>query len=441
MSTAGNGRTGTEQDAQQELERVLQVLSDALQQAAPPEAPPVDLAHVPGLSPLYSMVMDLRRFLLGLSQGDLQQQLAHKGYLPGVLKSFQSNLSHLTWQTQMIAEGDFSQRVDFLGEFSQAFNSMVVRLHDSIEALRQSEERYRFLAENSADIIWRIDADHRFIYASPADERMRGFNHKEILGQPVWSAMHPDFVALMQERCQDYLAAIADVADPAPLRVEVPLLRKDGGSIWAEILSNPVRETDGSIRGFHLVARDISLRMELEAELKRLAATDPLTGINNRRHFLQHAQQELQRSERYGLPMALLMLDIDKFKNVNDTFGHATGDTVLKAVVEACSLNLRHVDIFGRLGGEEFATLLPQTDMDGALTMAERLRQAVEALEIPGNGDDTPIRVTISLGLSALRPGEDLDALMRRADAALYRAKNEGRNRTCVCNVPEDASA
>jgi two-component system cell cycle response regulator len=187
------------------------------------------------------------------------------------------------------------------------------------------------------------------------------------------------------------------------------------------------------------VARDISLRMELETELQRLAATDSLTGTNNRRHFLQHAQQELQRSERFSLPMALLMLDIDKFKSVNDSFGHATGDTVLKAVVMACNQNLRHVDLFGRLGGEEFATLLPQTDLDGALTMAERLRQAVEALEIDGNG--APLRVTVSIGLSALRPGEDLDALMRRADAALYRAKDEGRNRCCVCNVPEEVPA
>ncbi|MDP3427755.1 MAG: diguanylate cyclase [Humidesulfovibrio sp.] len=438
MSTAGNDRTGTEQGAQHEMERVLQRLQDALQQAAPPEAPPVDLAQVPGLAPLYALVLDMRRFLLGLSQGDLQQKLDHKGYLPGVLKTFQSNLSHLTWQTQRIAEGDFSQQVDFLGEFSQAFNSMVLRLHDSIEALRESEERYRFLAENSADIIWRIDAEHRFLYASPADERTRGFHHKEILGLPVWSAMHPDFVALMQERCQSNLAAIADVADPAPLRVEVPLLRKGGGSIWVEILSNPVRGKGGSICGFHLVARDIRLRKQMEEELQRLASTDSLTGISNRRNFLDRAQVELMRSERYGLRLALLMLDIDKFKNVNDTFGHAMGDAVLKAVVAACNQDLRQVDIFGRLGGEEFAALLPQTDQAGAQATAERMRQAVAAIKIPV--EEGSISVTISLGLAELRRGEDLDALMRRADAALYRAKDQGRNRICACEALEVAN-
>ncbi len=425
--------------AQPDLQRVLAVIQDALKLAAPPQTPPDDLAHVQGLAPLYALIMDLRRFLLGLSQGDLQQQLSQKGYLAGVLKSFQSNLSHLTWQAQMIAEGDFSQRVDFLGDFSLAFNSMVAHLRNSIEAIHESEERYRFLAENSADIIWRIDADHRFIYASPADERMRGFNHKEILGQPVWSAMHPDFVALMQERCQDYLGAIADVADPAPLRVEVPLLCKDGGSVWAEILSNPVRGKDGSICGFHLVARDISLRKQMEEELQRLASTDSLTGICNRRYFLQRAQVELLRSERYGLSLALLMVDIDRFKRVNDTFGHAMGDEVLKAVVEACRQNLRKVDIFGRLGGEEFAALLPQTGQAGAQTMAERMRQSVADIGIPAHGD--PIRVTISLGLAELRHGESLDELMRRADAALYQAKDEGRNRTCTFGALEDAKA
>lgn len=424
---------------QPECRRMVAFLLEALQAVEVQPALPEDLAQVPGLAPLYELVLEMRRFLLGLSQGDLQQKLDHKGYLPGVLKTFQSNLSHLTWQTQRIAEGDFSQRVDFLGEFSQSFNSMVLRLRDSIEAVRESEERYRFLAENSADIIWRIDADHCFIYASPADERMRGFHHKEIHGQPVWSAMHPDYVALMQERCQYYLTTIAGVADPAPLRVEAPLLCKDGNSIWAEILSNPVRGKDGSLRGFHLVARDIRLRREMEEELQRLASTDSLTGISNRRYFLQRAQVELLRSERYGLRLALLMLDIDRFKNVNDTFGHGMGDAVLKAVVGACNQSLRQVDILGRLGGEEFAALLPQTDQAGALAIAERMRRAVAAVEIPAK--EGTIRVTISLGLAELRRGEDLDALMRRADAALYQAKDEGRDRVCVCATREDAQA
>jgi diguanylate cyclase (GGDEF)-like protein/PAS domain S-box-containing protein len=360
--------------------------------------------------------MDMRRFLLGLSQGDLQQKLARKGYLPGVLKAFQSNLSHLTWQTQMIAEGDFSQRVDFLGEFSQAFNSMVVRLRDSIEARRESEERYRFLAENSADIIWRIDADHRFIYASPADERVRGFHHKEILGQPLWSAMHPDFVALMQERCREYLAAIADVADPAPLRVEVPLRCKDGGSLWAEILSNPVREEDKSIRGFHLVARDISQRKTYEEHLVFVSTHDALTGLYNRAYF----ETELQRaSVGRQLPISVIMADVDGLKAVNDSLGHAVGDDLIKTAAEVLNKAFRTSDLVARLGGDEFAVLLPGAD---EAAVAESLKRICTELWTCGL-QNRPFRLSLSLGAATARTPEEMEHVLREADRRMYEDK------------------
>ncbi|MBI5165622.1 MAG: diguanylate cyclase [Magnetospirillum sp.] len=180
------------------------------------------------------------------------------------------------------------------------------------------------------------------------------------------------------------------------------------------------------------VITDITDRKLLEGELRRLATTDPLTGAANRRQFMAIAEQEAERSARYRRPLAVLMLDIDHFKVVNDTHGHAVGDEVLKAVADACRAGLRDVDLLGRLGGEEFAVLLPETPLPGAIDVAERLCQAVarRAVPLPGGAQ---IRVTASLGVATYRgDAAQVDQLLARADAALYRAKAEGRDRVIV---------
>ncbi|MTW09163.1 diguanylate cyclase [Pseudoduganella eburnea] len=164
------------------------------------------------------------------------------------------------------------------------------------------------------------------------------------------------------------------------------------------------------------------------SELTRLATTDSLTGVANRRHFLERGRQELERAARYRLPMALLLLDIDHFKQVNDNFGHPAGDRLLQVVAQACQSSARHVDLAGRLGGEEFALLMPETGAIAANLAAERLRRAIAAIAPAQSGVLQPI--TASFGVATLNPGDtSLDALLARADAALYRAKHGGRNR------------
>lgn len=169
-------------------------------------------------------------------------------------------------------------------------------------------------------------------------------------------------------------------------------------------------------------------------ELQQLSNTDPLTGLNNRRHFMDLFQRELERAVRYGDPLSFVMIDIDYFKRVNDRFGHQTGDEVLRHVASILQRGLRTGDILGRYGGEEFALLLPQTSLDGAFAAAERYRKLVEA----SPSDRSGTRVTISLGVSWNRvPGiSSVDDLIRTADAALYEAKSQGRNRTCRYSSP-----
>lgn len=185
--------------------------------------------------------------------------------------------------------------------------------------------------------------------------------------------------------------------------------------------------------------REVHERQQAQAQLLELATTDSLTGLRNRRYFMHRAGEEFERARRYRLPLALLMLDADHFKAINDRYGHPIGDQVLQALARRGQELLRDVDLFARIGGEEFAILLPQTDLDAARVVAERLRQRVASTPIAT--DQGPLTLTISLGLTGFDATViDFDTLLRRADAALYRAKQNGRNRTEVLPEPSKES-
>jgi diguanylate cyclase (GGDEF)-like protein len=168
---------------------------------------------------------------------------------------------------------------------------------------------------------------------------------------------------------------------------------------------------------------------QLTADLEVLATTDGLTSLLNRRHFESLARTEWARFQRYGRPLSLMLLDIDRFKSVNDRFGHDTGDLVIKAVAHICKSTKRQPDVLARLGGEEFILLLPETDEASAEVAAERLRKSVEdhPLTLPG---DTTLQVTISIGIAGAKLSmASFEVLLKRADKALYEAKRSGRNK------------
>ena len=178
---------------------------------------------------------------------------------------------------------------------------------------------------------------------------------------------------------------------------------------------------------------------ETEA-LERLAAIDGMTGLNNRRTFLELAETEWTRFRRYGRPMGLLMFDIDHFKRVNDTYGHDAGDEVIKTVVDILQKQKRASDIAGRLGGEEFALVLPEATLDSAVGAGERLRKLVAEHVIAAGG--TRIPVTISVGASICHAATSgVEELIKQADLALYEAKRGGRNRVCRYTPPAEAAA
>jgi diguanylate cyclase (GGDEF)-like protein len=172
-----------------------------------------------------------------------------------------------------------------------------------------------------------------------------------------------------------------------------------------------------------------------ELELRMIAQVDHLTGALTRRAFVAQAESEIARSRRYGRPSALVMLDVDHFKSVNDTYGHAIGDQVLHQIVKIAGETLRPMDVFGRLGGEEFAVLLPEADGDQAVTAAERLREAIanHPMRLPNGGT---VHVTASFGVAALTPTfTSVPAWLESADTTLYAAKSGGRNCTRLAEL------
>ena len=186
-----------------------------------------------------------------------------------------------------------------------------------------------------------------------------------------------------------------------------------------------IRETKHAVD-----AANRALRRALRRE-QRMARTDDLTGAHNRRHFFELGERLFGVARRYAQPLSLVLLDIDRFKSINDNHGHEAGDAVLVHVVEVMKTHLRSVDLFARIGGEEFAVLLPQTDIESALQAAERLRQDLAQRTVDLEG--TQLRVTVSAGVATLDAADrDLESLLRRADAGLYAARQSGRDRICV---------
>ncbi|MBI5007059.1 MAG: PAS domain S-box protein [Nitrosomonadales bacterium] len=282
------------------------------------------------------------------------------------------------------------------------------------------------LLNSAGEGIYGVDLEGRCTFINPAALGILGFGKEEVLGKNQHLIFHHhrrDGTPYPSEECPIFQT----LRDGVRRAVEDTFIRKNGELFPVQLTVTPMHE-NGRIVGVEAVFQDIAQRKEMEQELIRLATTDPLTGMANRRHFIEQLESELAQVTRFGQPAAFLMIDIDHFKSVNDSHGHAAGDLVLKHFTSLALQRLRRVDLIGRLGGEEFGILLRGSDAEGAKLFAERFRNHVAGA--PALCGDVYIPFTISIGIAMFDEREmSADSVMARADMALYRAKSHGRNR------------
>jgi len=291
-----------------------------------------------------------------------------------------------------------------------------------------------------------LDAECRVIIWNRACERLTGIKASEVIGtREHWRGFYneprpclADLIA--QGRTAEIDALYADhdhAGEDAVLangrRAENWCVMPQVGSrLYLAIDVGPIYDDAGKLIAVVETLRDMTVQKEAQSELQRLATRDGLTGVANRRSFDETLEAEWLRGTRDVKPLSLVMIDVDHFKHYNDAFGHQGGDVCLKAVARAMSgCCLRSADTIARYGGEEFAAILPSTTESGALLVAERIRTAILALDLPHPQNDGVGRVSASLGVATLVPDRTLQlkSLVAAADAALYAAKREGRNR------------
>ncbi|WP_428561120.1 MAG: diguanylate cyclase [Solidesulfovibrio sp. DCME] len=211
-----------------------------------------------------------------------------------------------------------------------------------------------------------------------------------------------------------------------------------GENKYFDVFFSRMLDVSDKFSGILILLDEITERKKLELQLNHLATTDALTGVHNRHRFLERAEDEVYRSERYNRHLSLFMLDIDHFKKINDSFGHAIGDDVLRALSAECRKLFRQTDIFGRIGGEEFSAILPETTLEEAEQIAERLRQSLAQIKVDGLHDS--ISFTVSIGVFERKEGQNLSDILYYADKALYIAKNSGRNKVVTWHHNLEAS-
>jgi diguanylate cyclase (GGDEF)-like protein/PAS domain S-box-containing protein len=295
------------------------------------------------------------------------------------------------------------------------------------EKLRAAEEQNRLILESAGEGIYGLDLEGKATFVNPAGARLLGFEADELVGRSMHELVHhtyPDGSRYPREKCPTY-AAFTD--GTTHVVTDEFLWRKDGSCFPVEYTSTPVRK-GGEVIGAVVLFKDITERREAEEQLQKLAVTDPLTGLSNRRHFLQIAEKETAWSLRYKHPLSVMVMDLDYFKTVNDLHGHAKGDEVLVKIARTCLSAVRSSDLFARFGGEEFAALLPMTNLSQSKALGHRLRHQVARAAV--KSDQGMIRLTASVGVAEFTDKDgDIEQTLARADKVLYRAKEAGRNR------------
>ena len=372
-----------------------------------------------------------------------------------VARSLHGQLERFLFAARRIGAGDFSERVpttggDDFAALGQEFNKMSGQLESRLEDLRVERERLRgAMRRIGVAMASNLDRDGllQVVLSAAVDGVGAGAGRATVrrgAGGPLATVAsagdvggHGRLIGDAETRALHSGEAV-DACEGGVAVLALPLRLRAGGTAAVVVIARagePFREDERELVEYLAAQAATSIEnVALHERAEEQAVTDGLTGLANRRHFEDRLGQEVERSRRAQVPAALLMIDIDDFKQVNDRYGHIAGDTVLREVAAAIRESAREIDLPARYGGEELALILPGADLDGAARVGERVRTTIEKRKLPIRGEGgQPVFVTVSIGVAALGHGpEEASALVAAADAALYRAKRSGKNRTEV---------
>lgn len=294
----------------------------------------------------------------------------------------------------------------------------------SLEALRESEERHRLLADNAQDVIWTMDLNGRFTYVSPSVEKLRGYTASEAMQQTLEETLTPESVEKVKAAVGKTIAAVKSKQPFPDFVAELDHLCKDGSTVCAEIRTSGIYDADGNFIGIVGVSRDITERKKSEEKIRYMAQHDSLTGLPNRALFADRLQQALSYCKRHQRALAVMLLDLDKFKPVNDRYGHALGDELLKQVAQRLLACVRTSDTVARIGGDEFVILLHQMDdLNQAKVVSEKIQLVLREIFLI---DEYPIQIGCSIG-TAFYPQDGAEPLelTKIADQRMYQHKHK----------------
>lgn len=313
------------------------------------------------------------------------------------------------------------QDIQLIAE-SAALAEIVIERSRAIEALKRSEERHRLLADNATDVIWTMSLSGHFTYISPSAEKLTGFSVVELMQQQMKQLVTAESYAQVKLQMRKAAQALQQSREYPDYVGEVEQVCKDGRRVWSEVKISGMYDPQGALVGILGVSRDLTERRKIEEQMRYMAQHDTLTGLPNRTLFADRLQKALQYAVRHQKSMALMLLDLNKFKPVNDSHGHAVGDLLLQQVAERLQLAIRASDTVARIGGDEFIILLPQIDSErSVILVAEKIQQAIrQTFAIQG----LTIQISCSIG-TAIYPadGETEMELSKIADQRMYKQK------------------
>jgi diguanylate cyclase (GGDEF)-like protein/PAS domain S-box-containing protein len=303
------------------------------------------------------------------------------------------------------------------------------RLETLLEKTGPESSFFRELMDGLFDGVYLVATDRRIVYWNRGAELLSGRSADEMVGCSCHKSLLEHTDARGRRLCASHCPMLEAMRTGRPTRNMVYLRHKDGHRVAVDVQVTPIQDADGEIIGCVEVFRDATARAAIEntvAHLRELVARDPLTGIANRRHLEAMLDLHLDLLRRAGAPFSVLMLDLDHFKQVNDSLGHPAGDAALQEVARRLQVMSRSADTAGRYGGEEFLVLLPREPLGRAGRIAERIRHGIQGTTVTTPAGST--RVTVSIGVTEARATDSRESLIARVDAALYQAKAGGRN-------------